>query len=226
MKNLVSVALAGMCLSLFGAKAAQGPIRVSSNGRYFVDAQGKPFYFLADTQWELFRRYSLNEAKLILEDRKDKGFSVVMVMLTGVGNGTGPNLEGQRPWLNDNPTAPDRDYFTNVDAVVKQAEANDIHLLIGIYHQTYGSRMTAENAKAWAVWVTNRYRDYPNIIWTIYPQATESSRPIVSQLAEGIQEGDGGRHLVSMHPDPSPAASSFMHAERGPSFSSMHVWTH
>jgi hypothetical protein len=134
------MALAGMCLSLFGAKAAQGPIRVSPNGRYFVDAQGEPFYFLADTQWELFRRYSLSEAKLILENRKAKGFSVVMVMLTGVGSGTGPNLEGQHPWLNDNPATPNPDYFTHVDAVVKLAQENDLHLLIGIYHQTYGSR--------------------------------------------------------------------------------------
>src|SRR5262245_50936547 len=72
-------------LNLLRAEAAPGPIRVSPNGRYFVDAQGAPFYFLADTQWELFRRYSLSDAKLILENRKAKGFSVVMVMLTGVG---------------------------------------------------------------------------------------------------------------------------------------------
>lgn len=227
MKNLLwgVVALGGVYVSLVGAEAASGPIRVSSNGRYFVDAQGKPFYFLADTQWELFRRYSLNDAKLILEDRKAKGFSVVMVMLTGVGSGTGPNLEGHRPWLNDNPSTPNRDYFTNVDAVINQAEANDIHLLIGIYHQSYGSRMTAENAKGWAAWVTSRYRDHPNVIWTIYPKATESYRPIISQLAKGIQEGDSGRHLVSMHPDPSPASSSFMHAEPWLSFNSIQVWS-
>jgi hypothetical protein len=76
----------------FPAEAAPGPIRVSSNGRYFVDAKGEPFYFLADTQWELFRRYSPSEAKLILENRKAKGFTVVMVMLTGVGRWNGAEL--------------------------------------------------------------------------------------------------------------------------------------
>jgi len=147
-----------------------------------------------------------------------------MVMLTGVGPGTGPNLEGQHPWMNDNPATPNLHYFTNVDSVVKLAQANDIHLLIGIYHQTYDSRMTVDNAKSWAAWVTSRYRDFPNVIWTIYPKATDSYRAIISMLAEGIQEGDDGRHLLSMHPDPSPATSSFMQAEPWLSFNSIQVW--
>src|SRR6185503_6934806 len=105
-------------------------------------ANSEPFYFLADTQWELFRRYSLDDAKLILENRRAKGFSVVMVVLTGVGDGTGPNLAGHHPWLNHNPATPNPTYFTNVGAVVTLAETKDIQLLIGIYHQTYGSRMT------------------------------------------------------------------------------------
>src|SRR5262245_56048623 len=108
-----AAALVVLGLALLRVEAAPGPIRVSENGRHFVDAQGAPFYFLADTQWELFRRYSLSEAKLILENRKAKGFSVVMVMLTGVGDGRGPNLDGQRPWLNDNPATPNPAYFTN-----------------------------------------------------------------------------------------------------------------
>jgi uncharacterized protein DUF4038/collagenase-like protein with putative collagen-binding domain len=221
---LCAFAFSLTCLAFDRVEAAPGPIRVSPNGRYFVDAHGEPFYFLADTQWELFRRYSLSDAKLILENRKAKGFSVVMVMLTGVGPGTGPNLAGQHPWLNDNPGTPNPNYFTNVDAVVKLAQANDLHLLIGIYHQTYGARMTVDNAKPWAAWVTRRYLDFPNVIWTIYPKAADSYKGIASKLAEGIQEGDGGRHLVSMHPDPSPATSSFMHAEPWLSFNSIQVW--
>src|SRR5262249_21964478 len=142
----LAVAFVGLGLAASRVEAATGPIRVSPNGRYFVDAQGAPFYFLADTQWELFRRFSLSEAKLILENRKAKAFSVVMVMLTGVGNGTGPNLDGHHPWLNDDPAAPNADYFTNVDAVIQLAQTNDLQLLIGVYHQTYGSRMTAGNA--------------------------------------------------------------------------------
>ncbi len=179
---------------------------------------------MADTQWELFRRYSPTEAKLILENRKAKGFTVVMVMLTGVGTGTGPNFAGQHPWLNDDPATPNPAYFTNVDAVVKMALANDIQLLIGIFHQTYGRRMTVENAAQWAAWVTERYREYPNILWTLYPKASDAYKPVINKIVEGIQKGDGGRHLVSVHPDPSPASSSFMHDEPWLGFNSIQVW--
>ncbi len=213
-----------LTMAVLSAPAAPGPIRVSQNGRYFVDANSVPFYFLADTQWELFRRYSLDEAKLILENRKAKGFSVMMVMLTGVGNGKGPNREGQRPWINDNPATPNPAYFDHVDAVLKLAQANDVHLLIGIYHQTYGANMTVDNAKPWASWVTRRYHDFPNLIWTLYPKAADGYKPIVQQLVAGIQAGDGGKHLVSIHPDPSPASSSFMHTEPWLSFNSIQVW--
>jgi hypothetical protein len=220
--RLAAVAALGMVL--LRVEAAPGPIRVSPNGRYFLDAHGEPFYFLADTQWELFRRYSPSEARLILENRKAKGFTVVMVMLTGVGNGTGPNRAGHHPWLNDDPATPNSAYFTNVDAVVELAQANDIHLLIGIYHQTYGSRMTIDKAKPWAAWVTRRYHDSPNVMWTIYPKATDSYRAIVSRLAEGIHAGDRGRHLISVHPDPAPASSSFVHTEPWLGFNSIQVW--
>ena len=204
--------------------AAPGPIRVSEDGRYFVDKRGKPFYFLADTQWELFRRYSLDEAKVILENRKAKGFTVIMVMLTGVGSGTEPNLAGEKPWLNDDPTTPNPAYFKQVDAVLKLARKNNLHLLIGIYHQTHGNRINLNNARQWAAWVTSRYRNVPNLIWTLYPKANDSSRDLIKELAAGIQEGDRGKHLVSIHPDPSPASSSFMHAEPWLSFNSIQVW--
>jgi hypothetical protein len=225
-RNLTSLAASLVSITglLLSTEASVGPIGVSQTGRYFVAATGDPFYFLADTQWELFRRYSLSEAGLILENRKAKGFTVVMVMLTGVGDGTGPNLDGHHPWINDNPATPNPAYFANVDAVLRLAQANEIQLLIGIYHQTYGRRMTVENARPWAAWVTTRYREYPNIIWTIYPKATDAYRPIVRQLAAGIQEGDRSRHLVSVHPDPSPATSSSMHGEPWLGFNSIQVW--
>lgn len=221
---ILAAGLVDLSTGLSAVEGVSGPIRVSENGRYFVDERGKPFYFLADTQWELFRRFSLDEAKLILEDRKAKGFTVVMVMLTGVGPGTEPNLAGERPWLNQDPASPNPAYFAHVDAVLKVAQEQDLQLLIGIYHQTYGSRMTLTNARPWAAWVTSRYRDTPNILWTLYPKANEGSRPLIVRLADGIQEGDRGTHLVSIHPDPSPASSGFMHGEAWLSFNSIQVW--
>src|SRR4029453_8628739 len=70
-----------------------------------------------------------------------KGFTVVMVMLTGVGPGKEPNLAGERPWINQDPASPNPSYFDHMDAVLKWGRENDLQLLIGIYHQTYATRM-------------------------------------------------------------------------------------
>lgn len=42
----------------------QFPIKVSENGRYFEDQQGKPFFYSADTGWKLFMNHHfLNSEK-------------------------------------------------------------------------------------------------------------------------------------------------------------------
>lgn len=67
--------------------ADSGYIRVSENGRYFLDQNGRPFFWLGDTFWELFRCYTIEEAEAILENRRNKGFSFIQIMFTGVGGG-------------------------------------------------------------------------------------------------------------------------------------------
>ncbi|MCU0242282.1 MAG: DUF4038 domain-containing protein, partial [Vicinamibacteria bacterium] len=37
--------------------AFPGPVRVSANGRYFVDTRGQPWFWLGDTAWPLFGQY-------------------------------------------------------------------------------------------------------------------------------------------------------------------------
>ena len=64
------------------------PVKVSANGRYIVDQRGAPVFWLGTTQWQLFRDYTLDEANLILDKSKDKGFVFLQVMLMGVGDGT------------------------------------------------------------------------------------------------------------------------------------------
>src|SRR5262245_66523617 len=51
-------------------------LKVSPNGRYFVDQHGKPFFYLGDTAWLLFQRFDPQEADEYLKDRAAKGFTV------------------------------------------------------------------------------------------------------------------------------------------------------
>ena len=200
------------------------PVKVSQNGRHFVDQNGKPVFWLGTTQWQLFRDYTLDEARLIIAKCKRNGFSFIQVMLVGVGDGTKTNVYGQKPWNNDNPLAPNEAYFTNVGAVLQIARENNIIISMTLYHQTNRKHIDADNAHAWAKWLALRYKEVPNIVWCLVPEAKPEFVPILRELAAGLQEGDGGDHLISIEPDPSPYSSSFIHGERWLDFNSLQTW--
>src|SRR5437660_12534445 len=44
-------------------------LKASPNGRYFVDQDGKPFFYLGDTCWLLFQRLNRKEVDEYLKDR-------------------------------------------------------------------------------------------------------------------------------------------------------------
>jgi len=202
-----------------------GPVRVSCNGRYFVDQNEKPFFWLGDTQWQLFHSFTQAEDETILGNRRNNGFTVIQVMLTGVGDGTKPNLEGQTPWINDEPTSPNEAYFRYVDSIIQLANQKGLVLALGVFHQLQASRITSKNARAYAMWLGERYRDVPNIIWSMYPKAQEEFVPVVKELAAGLQDGDKGRHIITVHPDPSPASSSsIFHDDSWLDFNSSQTW--
>ena len=147
------------------------PAKVSENGRYLVDQKGAPVFWLGSTQWQLFREYSRDDARTIIEKSKEKGFAFLQVMLMGVGDGTKPNIHGAKPWINDNPLTPNEDYFKEVDAIVQIARENNVVISMTLYHQRYRKFITKEKARAWAKWLASRYKDVPTIVWSMTPEA-------------------------------------------------------
>jgi len=201
------------------------PARVSENGRYFVDQKGQPVFWLGTTQWQLFRDYKLEDARTILEKSKDKGFAFAQVMLMGVGDGTKANIYGEKPWIADNPLTPNEAYSKNVDAVVQIAREMNVNISMTLYHQRWRKSITRDNARAWAKWVAQRYKDVPTIVWSMTPEAKPEFVPVLRELAAGLKEGDGGSHLITFKPDPSPFSSSFIHDEKWLDFDSMQTWS-
>ena len=54
--------------------AVNGRLRISDNHRYLQFENGKPFFYLGDTAWELFHRLDREEAERYLTNRAQKGF--------------------------------------------------------------------------------------------------------------------------------------------------------
>jgi hypothetical protein len=200
------------------------PAKISENGRYFVDGNGTPFFWIGTTQWQIFREYTLEEAELTIGRVKANGFVFIQAMLMGVGDGTKPNVYGAVPWINNDPLTPNEAYFRNVDSVIEIARENGIIFSITLYHQRYRKYITLENARAWAKWLAQRYEDVPNIVWSMTPEAKEEFVPVLRELAAGLTEGDGGIHLITFKPDPAPFSSSFIHDEEWLDFDSMQTW--
>ena len=225
MKNVLQwLALSCIVGSIALAQSTALPVKVSENGRYFVDQKGNPVFWLGTTQWELFHGYTQEDARIILEETRKNGFTFVQVKLMGQGDGTKPNVYGQKAWINNDPLTPNEAYFKNVDAVIQMARDNDLIILPSIYHQSYRKYITLEKARGWAKWVAQRYKDTPNIVWTTTPQAKQEFVPVIRELAAGLREGDGGRHIISFKPDPSPYSSDFLHSESWLDFNSMQTW--
>jgi len=220
----MNVVLLSIALVLLAVAAGHSQVRVSDNGRYFVDQEGTPVFWLGTTQWQLFREYTAEEAEVILESARQHGFAFVQVMLMGVGDGTQPNVYGEKPWIDDNPLTPNEAYFRNVDAVVEMARRKGVIISMTLFHQRYRRYITVDNARAWARWLAERYRDVPTIVWSMTPEATQEFVPILRELATGLREGDGGRHLITFKPDPAPYSSSFIHDEPWLDFNSMQTW--
>lgn len=193
--------------------SATVPLAISPGCRHFVDAQGKPFFWLGDTLWHLYRSFSPADAKEILEIRKDQGFSVVLAMLIGYEPEPRPNINGDMPWIDGDPSRPNEKYYEHVDRIMEVACELGFVQVLGVYHKTQDPCYTRNRARESGRWIAARYRRVPHIVWSMYPEATTRYVATVRAITEGLHAGDGAVHMVTVHPDPSPQSSSFMHTE-------------
>ncbi|MDE6924843.1 MAG: DUF4038 domain-containing protein [Acetatifactor sp.] len=58
----------------------RGPLRVSENGKYFMEGE-KPFFWLGDTAWLLLQKLEEEDVKIYLRNRKEKGYNVIQTVL-------------------------------------------------------------------------------------------------------------------------------------------------
>ena len=202
-----------------------GKLKISENKRFLVFADGTPFFYLGDTGWELFHRLNKAETEKYLENRREKGFTVIQAVALAELDGLNtPNAEGEKPLINNDPTKPNEKYFAHVDWVIKKAEEKGI--FIGLL-PTWGDKwnkkwgegpeiFTPENAKAYGKFLGDRYKKSPNIIWILggdRPVETDLQKQIIRQMAMGLREGDGANHLISFHPTGGNGSSSSFHNE-------------
>ena len=202
-----------------------GKLKVSENKRFLVFDDGTPFFYLGDTAWELFHRLNKEETERYLENRRQKGFTVIQaVALAELDELNTPNAEGVKPLIENNPEKPNEKYFAHVDWVIKKASGKGI--FIGLL-PTWGDKwnkewgtgpeiFTPENAREYGKFLGERYKNSPNIIWIVggdRPVESDIHRQIVAEMAKGLREGDGGNHLITFHPTGGSGSAQYYHNE-------------
>lgn len=198
--------------------------RVHENGRFLTRKDGTPFFYLGDTAWELFHRLDREEADDYLSDRAAKGFTVIQAVALAEQDGLEtPNVYGDMPLENNDPTRPNEAYWMHVDYVVRKANA--LGLIVGLlptwgdkWNKTWGKGpevFTPENARVYSAFVGSRYKN-DDVLWILGGDRrvqTMNHVRIIRAMAEGIKTGDEGRHLMTFHPQGQETASQYFHCD-------------
>jgi hypothetical protein len=217
--------------------AAVQRLKVSDNRRFIMNEDGSPFIWLGDTAWELFHKLNREEVEHYLDNRAERGFSVIQaVALAELDGLTTGNAYGQFPLLmNDkgeyDPTLPDLavdgsyGYWDHVDFVVDSAAKRGMY--IGLlptwgdkFNQAWGKGpaiFNGLNAEQYGAWIANRYKDRDNIIWILGGDRLLIERvhfEVIHGMAEGIRREVGNRQLITLHPAGAKSSSYHVHEEK------------
>jgi hypothetical protein len=186
-------------------------LTVSANRRFVVFEDGTPFFWLADTGWELFHRLTLEEAQFYFENRARKGFNVIQAVLLAEQDGLNrPNRYGERPLLGNDPLRPNESYFAHVDRVIRLAGERGLFIALV---PTWGDKLellghgigpiifNPENARIYGEWVGRRYRDFENLVWVNGGDRSGAgaNRAVWEALGTAIKAADPN-HLMTFHP--------------------------
>ncbi len=228
--RLLSALLAALILPSFAVRAATPRLKVSENHRFLVTDQGEPFFWLGDTAWELFHRLNREEAARYLENRARLGFNVVQsVAIAELDGHSDPSAAGFLPLTDLDPArpavvdGPENDYWDHVDFIVEKANA--LGITIGFlptwgrfWHDSNKDQkpiFTRENAAIYGEWLGRRYKA-AGLVWILGGDRgidSEEQKEILRAMARGLRKGDGGAHLITLHPPGGNGSSTWFHDE-------------
>ncbi|MBS1827915.1 MAG: glycoside hydrolase family 140 protein [Acidobacteria bacterium] len=209
---MITLLLVGW-MSLFAADT--GRIAVSANGRYLQHADGKPFFWLADTAWLLFQKLNKEQTEQYLENRRANGFNVIQAVVLSFG--PVENAYGAKPFLDGDPSRPavtgGYDYWDHIDWVVDRAAAKGMYIAIVPAWGSVIKRgvINEKNAAGYARFLAGRYRARPNVFWMNGGDLQGDVQGATWQaLGRTLREADPN-HLITFHPFGRTQSSTWFH---------------
>ena len=200
-------------------------LQVSPNGHYLQYVDGKPFFYLGDTAWELFHRLDREEADKYLDNRARKGYNVIQaVALSEVDGVDVPNAYGHKPLVERNPARPatkdgdNNDYWDHVDYIVKNANAKGMYVGLlptwGRWWKDNNPIFNEKNAEIYGKWIAERYHEH-DVIWILGGDRNPDNpqeQAIIRAMARGIRTVDK-ESLMTFHPTGWTSSSKWFHQD-------------
>lgn len=218
-------------------------IHVDATGHYFQTSDGKPFFWLGDTAWQLIDATTREECSYYLHMRARQGYTVIQTVVLAEFDGLNkPSALGERPFVNNDPLQPNEAYFNRVVEIVE--EASNLGLYVALL-PTWGDKLTApwgagprvfrnDNlpvARTYAKYLGTKLRGHTNVVWILGgdrpPKIAESGKPaedwtpIWREIAAGLGEGLGAVPIIGYHPSGGERSSAYLHKESWLSFNGM-----
>jgi len=199
-------------------------LRVADNHRFLVTEDGRPFFWLADTAWQLLHDLDEAEMERYFSNRQAKGFNVVLTVALPELRGDQPNAFGHMPIEPRRPDGPivkdgsNNDYWDDVERTIRLAERHGIY--VGLL-PTWGKYVCSnwqdgivdgffnpENAESYGHFLGTRFQHLTNLIWVLGGDRnapTDAARAVWRAMARGITLGVTGRQddaavLMTYHP--------------------------
>ena len=250
MNRLVPFLLFFLMSASLGSSAPLPKLKVSENQRFLVTENGKPFFYLADTAWELFHRLNREQAVQYLDVRASQGFTAIQaVALAELDGVEDPNAYGDLPLIAKDPAQPavtlgndpknpkQYDYWDHVEYIVDQANARGLYVaLLPTWGRWLGVMehdemlITAENAQVYGEFLGKRFGK-KGIIWVLGgDRVAEGFEGVWRAIARGIAVGVSGKEdysavMMTFHPRGARTSSTNFHGDEWLDFN-MHQTGH
>jgi len=230
-KITIMVMLAVVCIFFNASAQTTGVsrVKISVNHRYFTTSDGRPFFWLGDTGWLLFEKLTREEADKYLEDRRQKGFNVIQVMVLhdlGIKDAYGDsaliNKKVDKPRVVKGTSLTDKtyDYWDHVDYIVDLAASKGVYIaMVPVWGSAVKDHhVNAVQAKTYATFLAERYKNRPNIIWMNGGDiAGSDSLKVWNTIGATLHRLDPG-HIITYHPRGRTQSSIWFHNEDWLSF--------
>lgn len=191
-----------------------GILRVSENHRYLKNGD-QPFFWLADTAWLMFCRLNLEEARIYLKNRKEKGYNVIQATL--VHEWPQKNVDGAFALKDGNFAEPDLEggYWQRVEEIVSLAE--ELGLYVALLPSWGGNvsngYLNMENVDAYLTFLIERFGSRPNVLWLLGGDVKgEAAFEVFCHMGRRLKK-ECPNQLVGFHPFGRTSSSQWFNEE-------------